>query len=71
MTAPRKANARRAPGGSQTTAAGNSKPTGGRREVQGFATDRNASQRPPAWTSPPGADAAADLEIALRHWGRP
>jgi hypothetical protein len=51
------------------------KRTTGRREVQGTATDRNADQRAPRWTPPPGEGAARDLSVALRGWsallGRP
>ena len=71
MTGPTKANARRAPGGSQTTKQQRkSKPTGGRPEFQGKLNARNKMQRQPVWPNPRGHSAAMDLEAALARWPR-
>jgi hypothetical protein len=45
---------------------GNGNNKGGRREVQGIATDRNRCQRAPTYPDPPEAAAFRILEA---HWG--
>lgn len=50
--------------GSSNTA----KRTGGRPEVQGNRTGRNACQPAPTWPRPAGADAADELLRALASW---
>jgi hypothetical protein len=66
MTAPRRTKA----AGIEPTASENSKtnpkPTGGRRELQGIATDRNACQPAPAWPRSAADDAADLLDELLR-----
>lgn len=48
--------------------AGTAKPTVDPRELQGIRTRRNRDQRAPAWPTPRGAAAAADLNVVLRSW---
>lgn len=48
--------------------AGTAKATGGRPELQGNRTGRNACQPAPQWDRPPGADAADELHRALASW---
>ena len=63
MTPPAKANARRAPGGSQTTEQkANANRRTGRPEFQGKGNARHAGQRPPHWRKPEGADGMELLE---------